>query len=65
MINLYEASTQSFQENLDRLEKAGRKDSPEWHLAKGLLRLAQGLMHDREEQDERLKGFARSAIPHK
>ena len=38
----------SFQENLDWIERQGRKDSPDWHLANGLLRLAQGLRQDYE-----------------
>lgn len=65
MSHLYEAAAQSFQENLNRIESDGRKDAPEWHLANGLLRLAQGLKEEHEAREERLKGFARSWTPHK
>jgi hypothetical protein len=64
MIDFYESATQLFQDTLERIEKEGRKDSPEWYLANGLLRLAQGLKEDHDAQEERLKGFARSWTPH-
>jgi hypothetical protein len=60
-IGFYAVATNSFQTHLDWLERQGRKDSPDWHLANGLLRLAQGLQQDHEAQEERLKSFARSS----
>lgn len=59
-MNFYAVAIQSFQENLNWIEKQGRKDSPDWHLANGLLRLTQALKHDHDDQEERLKSFARS-----
>ena len=59
--DLYAAAANSFQIHLDGLEQQGRKDTPEWHLATGLLLLAQGLQRDREAQDDRVKSFARSS----
>ena len=41
MIDFYSAAAQSFQEDLDRIERDGRKDSSDWYLAKGLLQLTQ------------------------
>jgi hypothetical protein len=64
MSDFYESATQSFQESLERVEKEGRKDSPEWYLAAGLLRLAQGLKEDQDAKEELQKGFARSWTPH-
>ncbi len=63
MIDFYWAAMRSFQENLDRIEKQGRKDSPDWHLANGLLRLAQGLQQARGEEEELRRSFARSWRP--
>lgn len=63
MIDYYSVAAHSFQERLDRIEKDGQKDSPDWHLANGLLRLAQGLQQDYEERQELNKGFARSWDP--
>ena len=65
MTDFYEAATQSFQESLSRIEKEGRKDAPEWHLANGLRRLAQGLKADREAEEDLRKGFSRSWVPPK
>ncbi len=48
MNDLYLAATQSFQQELDRLEKDGRKNSSDWHLAKGLLQLTEGLQQARD-----------------
>jgi hypothetical protein len=53
-------ATDSFQMHLDSIEQQGRNDSPDWHLANGLLRLAQGLRHDHDAEEDRRKGFARS-----
>ncbi len=64
MVDFYALATDSFQAHLDWIEKQGRKDSPDWHLTNGLLRLAQGLQQDHEAQEERLKSFARSS-PHR
>lgn len=63
MIDFYGDATQSFEENLKRIEREGRTDSAEWHLASGLLRLAQGLKEDHDAQEDRQKGFARSWTP--
>jgi hypothetical protein len=52
MVDLYSAAARSFQEDLDRIEKDGRRDSPDWHLAKGLLQLTQGLQQAREEEED-------------
>ena len=65
MIDFYSAALQSFQENLDRIEKQGRRDSPEWHLANGLLHLTRGLQQAREEEEELRRSFARSWRPQK
>jgi hypothetical protein len=64
MVDFYALATDSFQTRLDWIEQQGRKDSPDWHLTNGLLRLAQGLQQDHEAQEERLKSFARSS-PHR
>jgi hypothetical protein len=45
---------------LDRIEKDGRKDSPDWCLANGLLSLAQGLQQDRNDEVDRQRLFART-----
>lgn len=63
-VDLYAVAIDSFQAHLDWIEKQGQKDSPDWHLTNGLLRLAQGLQQDHEAQEERLKSFARSS-PHR
>jgi hypothetical protein len=60
-VDFYAVATDSFQTHLDWIERQGRKDSPDWHLTNGLLRLAQGLQQDHEAQEERLKSFARSS----
>ena len=59
-VDFYAVATDSFQTHLDWLEQQGRKDSPEWHLSNGLLRLAQGLRQDHEAEEERRKSFART-----
>ncbi len=61
IVEFYASATDSFQAHLDWIEKQGRKDSPDWYLTNGLLRLAQGLQQDDEAQEERLKSFARSS----
>jgi hypothetical protein len=63
MIDFYSAAAQSFQEELDRIEKDGRKDSTDWYLAKGLLQLTQGLQRARDEEQDLRKSFARSWVP--
>ena len=63
-VDFYAVAIDSFQAHLDWIEKQGQKDSPDWHLTNGLLRLAQGLQQDHEAQEERLKSFARSS-PHR
>ncbi len=63
MTNFFSAAVRSFRENLDRIETEGRRDSPDWHLANGLLQLAQGLQSTREEEEERRRSFARSWGP--
>jgi hypothetical protein len=60
MVDLYAVATDSFQSHLDWIEKQGPKDSPDWQLVNGLLRLAQGLRQDHVEEEERRKSFARS-----
>jgi len=65
MTDFYSAAARSFQEDLDRIEKDGRKDSSDWHLAKGLLQLTQGLQQDREEEEDLRKCFARSSTRRK
>ena len=65
MIVFYSAAARSFQEDLDRIERDGRKDSPDWHLANGLLQLTQGLRQAREEEEDLRKCFARSSIQRK
>lgn len=61
MMDFYVAATDSFQAHLDWIEKQGRRDSPDWYLANGLLRLAQGLRQNQAAEEERRKSFARSA----
>lgn len=63
MMDFYAVAIHSFQENLDWIERQGRKDSLDWHLANGLLRLAEGLRQDHEAEEERLKSFARTYRP--
>ena len=63
MTNFFSAAVRSFQENLERIETEGRKDSPDWHLASGLLQLAQGLQQAREEEEELRRSVARSWGP--
>ena len=60
-VDFYAVAASSFQIHLDWIEQQGRKDTPDWHLANGLLRLAQGLQQDHEAQEERQKSFARSS----
>ena len=60
-VDFYAVAASSFQIHLDWIEQQGRKDTPDWHLANGLLRLAQGLQQDHEAQEEQLKSFARSS----
>ncbi len=62
-MDFYAMAIHSFQENLDGIERQGRKDLPDWHFANGLLRLAQGLRQDYEAQEECRKSFARSERP--
>jgi hypothetical protein len=64
MSDFYADAAHSFQENLNWIENQGRKNSPDWYLANGLLRLAQGLQQDQEAQEARLKSFARSVPAH-
>ncbi len=59
----YLGAADSFRQSLEGLEKQGRKDSPEWHLAYGLHRLAQGLQRDHEEEEDRGRSFARRWVP--
>ncbi|MGD0870184.1 MAG: hypothetical protein ABSB88_11575 [Bryobacteraceae bacterium] len=59
-VDLYTVATDSFQAHLDCIEKQDRKDSQDWHLVNGLLRLAQGLQQDHAAEEERRKSFARS-----
>lgn len=65
MLDFYSAAARSFHEDLDRIEKDGRKDSPDWHLANGLLQLTQGLQQAREEAEDLRKCFARSSTRRK
>ncbi len=62
-MDFYAVAIHSFQGNLDWIERQGRKDSPDWHLANGLLRLAEGLRQDHEAQEECQKSFARTYRP--
>jgi hypothetical protein len=63
MIDFYLTAAQSFQKDLDRIEKDGRKDSSDWYLAKGLLHLTQVLQQARDEEQDLRKSFARSWTP--
>ncbi len=63
LCDFYSAAAQSFQEDLDRIERDGRKDSSDWYLAKGLLQLTQGLQQARDEEQDLRKSFARSWAP--
>lgn len=64
MSDFYADAAHSFQENLNWIENQGRKNSPDWHLAHGLLRLAQGLQQDQEDREAGLKSFAKSEPAH-
>ena len=59
-LDYFGQAANSFQIHLDWIEQQGRKDAPDWHLANGLLRLAQGLQQEHEAKEGRLKSFARS-----
>ena len=61
LIDFYSAAARSRQEDLDRIEKDGRRDSPDWHLAKGLLQLTQGLQQAREQEEDLRRCIARSS----
>ena len=61
MVDFYSAAARSFQQNLDRIEEDGGKDSPDWWLVRGLLQLTQGLQEAREEEEDLRKCFARSS----
>ncbi len=61
MVDFYSAAARSFQQNLDRIETGGGKDSPDWWLVRGLLQLTQGLQEAREEEEDLRKCFARSS----
>jgi hypothetical protein len=63
MIDLYLAAAQSFQQELEGIEKDGRKNSSDWLLAKGLLELTEGLQQARDEEQDLRKSFARSSAP--
>ena len=63
MLDLYAAAAESFQAQLDAVEKEGRAGSSDWHLVNGLLRLAQGLQQDHADEEERRKSYARSDRP--
>lgn len=65
MINPYRAAIKSFRDSLLLIEKEGRKGSPEWHWVNGLLRLSQGIKHDRDVEMERQRGYARTYSPRK
>lgn len=65
LIDFYSAASQSFEKDLDRIEKEGRRDSSEWHLAEGLLHLTQGLQQACEEEEDLRKCFARSSTRRK
>ena len=52
MIVFYSAAARSFQEDLDRIEKDGRKYSSDWYLARGLLQLTHGLQQAREDEED-------------
>jgi hypothetical protein len=60
MTDFYSVAARSFRENLDRIETDGRKDSPDWYLANGLLSLAQGLQQDRDDEVDRQRLFGRT-----
>ena len=64
-MNFYAMAIHSFQETLDRIERQEQKDTLEWHLANGLLRLTQGLDQAREEEEDRRKSYARTWTPPK
>ena len=65
MSDFYTEAADSFEQNLHWIEEQGRKDSADWHLVNGLLRLAQGLQHDYEAEEDRRRSFARSWCPSK
>jgi hypothetical protein len=62
-VDFYAVATDSFQARLNWIENQGQKDSPDWHLTNGLLRLAQGLRQDHADEEDRRKSFARSWQP--
>jgi hypothetical protein len=58
--NYFATAIHSFQQNLSHIEAEGRKESPDWHLLNGLLRLAQGLKQLDDKLEGHLGDFARS-----
>ncbi len=60
MTDFYAEAVRSFEEYLRWIEVEGRRDSPEWKLAIGLLQLARGLEQDHLDEAEERKGFART-----
>ena len=65
MVDFYAEATDSFEQHLHWIEEQGRRESPDWQLVRGLLRLAQGLRHDHDEEEDRRKCFARTSPPRK
>jgi hypothetical protein len=64
IVDYYTAAIQSFQRSRDLIEKAGRKDSSEWYLANGLVRLSQAIKEDRHAEADRQRSYARTDTPH-
>jgi hypothetical protein len=55
--NYFSLAAYSFQEQAKYIKSVGRENSPEWHLANGFARMAQGL-----EQESRILESRLSAI---
>jgi CheY-like chemotaxis protein len=61
--NYFSVAIASLRYNVDQIKKEGRESSPDWHLANGLLRLAEGILQEVLILEERLSGFERRLDP--
>ncbi len=64
-MDFFAEATESLEQNLRWIEQQGQKNSPNWHLVNGMLRLAQGLRLDHEAEEDRRRSFARSCSSRK
>jgi hypothetical protein len=55
--NYFSVAIASFRYNLEQIQNQGRESAPEWHVANGLLRLAQGMLQDARIMEKRLSAI--------